>query len=113
MDTALQNGDFAPAANGRPYGIGGTDEMFQRAVIRLTVPAGRFCYDASFGSKLNTLTGKETNPDEKALSLAQEALRAMPNISVLDAKCEKTTPPAVKLTLSCGDAKKEIEIKLD
>lgn len=112
MDTALQNGDFARAANGRPYQISGTEEMFQRAYIRLTVPAGRFCYDPSLGSRLNTLTGNEPDPDVKALSLAQEALRTIPEISVQSAHYEKTAPPAVQVTLSCGGEQKEFEVKL-
>lgn len=112
MDTALQNGDFTPAANGRPYHVDGTDEIFQQAIVRLTVPAGRFCYDPALGSRLCTLTGQESNPDEKALSLAQQALRAMPQIAVLSAAYENTTLPAVKVTLSCGGEQREAEIKL-
>lgn len=112
MDTALENGDFARAANGRPYRIGGTDEIFQRAYIRLTVPAGAFCYDAALGSRLNTLTGDEPDPDAQALSLAQEALRTLPELSVQSARYEKTTPPAVRVSLRCGGEQKEFEVKL-
>jgi hypothetical protein len=111
MDTALHGGDFAPAANGRPYRIGGAEEMFQRAAIRLTVPEGRFCYDASLGSRLNTLTGKEPDPGAAALSFAQEALRRIPGITALGAEYLADTR-TVKIAVGYGDARREIEVKL-
>lgn len=112
MDTALNETGFAPAANGRPYGIDGAEEIFQRARIRLTVPQGGFCYDARLGSRLRTLSADTPEPDTAALSLAQEALRPMTNLSVLGAKYEKAPQPAVKVTVEYGGEKREIGVKL-
>ncbi len=110
MDAALSGGDFLRAANGKPYLTDGTAEMFQRAAIRLTVPAGRFCYDASLGSRLSSLMADSTDAD--ALLLAQEALRDLPGVSALSARYTPGDNPTVKITLSCGGTQKEIEVKL-
>jgi hypothetical protein len=110
MDTAINGGDLAMAANGRPYSVEGLDEIFQRAAIRLTVPAGSFCYDASLGSRLGTLTGKEPDPDATALSLAQDALRPMPGMVVKSAEFKAGTPNKVVVELSFNGALKKIEV---
>ncbi len=110
-DTALENGDFAPAANGRPYRVGGTEELFQRAAIRLSVPAGSFCYDAALGSRLGTLTGNEPDPDAAALSLAREALRELPGTEALGAKYDGAAR-TVTVMVGCGGAQKKIGVKL-
>lgn len=110
MDAALSGGDFRRAANGRPYLIGGTEELFQRAAIRLTIPAGRFCYDASLGSRLSTLTAQSADAD--ALLLAQEALRAVPGVAAAGAVYTPGENAKVTVTLSCGGTQKEIEVKL-
>lgn len=112
MDAALANGDFARAANGKPYRIGGTEELFQRAAIRLTVPAGRFCYDAALGSRLSSLTGSETDPDAAALALAQEAVRGVPGVAVLRAGYRSGERPRAAVTLGCGGEEREIEVML-
>jgi hypothetical protein len=110
MDAALSGGDFKHAANGRPYLIGGTEELFQRAAIRLTVPAGRFCYDASLGSGFSALTAQSSDAD--ALLLAQEALRAVPGVTAVSAAYSPGENAGVTVTLSCGGTQKEIEVKL-
>lgn len=110
MDTMLKDGDFLPAANGRPYSSGGTQEQFQRAAIRLTVPLGAFCYNTKIGSRLNTLIDESTGQDEKALSLAQEAVRGVTQISVAAAQFTAGTPAKVNVTLACGEEQKEIEV---
>lgn len=110
-DTAIADGDFAPAANGRPYRVDGAEEMFQRAAVRLTVPAGSFRYNASLGSRLGTLTGKEPDPNAAALSLAQEALRGIPGITALGAEYDAGAR-AVQVTVGYGVAQKKIEVKL-
>lgn len=112
MDAALSGGDFARAANGKPCLIGGDAEMLQRAAIRLTVPAGRFCYDPGLGSRLNTLTGRESDPSAAALLLAQEATRTLPGVTALRAEYLAGAQPSARILLACGDTQKEIEVKL-
>ena len=73
MDTALINGDFKVSSNGRPEQIDGTQELLQRAAIRLNVPLGSFVYDAQLGSRLHSLKAEDDALNAKAL--------AMPGIS--------------------------------
>ncbi|MGX8711531.1 MAG: histidine kinase [bacterium] len=110
MDTALIEGDFLPGSNGRPKQIGGARELLQRAAVRLTVPLGGFVYDPSLGSRLYELKPGGSGLNEKALALAQEALRALPQVTVERAECSGD-PPAAVITLSCGGEKAEIEVK--
>ncbi len=112
MDTAIANGDFSPGANGRPRAVSGTEEKFQRAAIRLTVPRGSFCYDASLGSKLGTLTGREGDPDGRALFYAQEALGEMTGVTVQSARYLAGDAPSVFAILLCDGQQKEIEVKI-
>lgn len=112
MDTAIANGDFSPGANGRPRAISGAEEKFQRAAIRLTVPRGAFCYDASLGSRLGTLTGQEDDPDGRALFYAQEALGEMTDVTVQSAQYLAGDAPSVRVSLLCGGQQKEIEVKI-
>lgn len=111
MDTLLKNGGFASAANGRPYRIGGADEIFQRAKIRLTVPLGSFCFDPALGSRLHTLTGKEPDPDAAALLDAQEALQPLAGVTAVSAEYSET-PPTVKIAMEYCGQKKTAEVKL-
>jgi hypothetical protein len=107
----LKDGDFAPAANGRPYRIGGTEEKFQRAAIWLTVPRGSFCCDPALGSRLSTLTGTEANPSAAALSLVQEALRNVPGVTASAAEYT-AAEKIVKVTLECDGTEQTVEVKL-
>lgn len=111
MDTALKDGGFCAAANGRPYRIGGTNEIFQRAKIRLTVPLGSFCFDPALGSRLHTLTGEEPDPDAAALLYAQEALRPLSGVAAAGTEYEKTQH-AVKIALEYCGQKTTTEVKL-
>lgn len=94
-----------------PYRVGGTEEKLQQAAVRLKVPAGSFCYDAELGSRFSALTGREADPDAAALTIAQEALRSMPEASVLSAKyC--AAAGTVQVTVECGGEQRTIEVKL-
>lgn len=110
-DTALKNGTFAPAANGMPYRIGGTEEKFQRAAVCLTVPEGAFRYDAALGSRLSLLTGNEADPGAAALTFARQALRGVPGVTALSA-AYSAAGKSVSITLECGGEQKTVEVKL-
>lgn len=111
MDTALANGDFSLGSNGRPKQIGGAKELFQRAEIRLNVPLGSFVYDASLGSRLHELKVSDSGLSEKALSMAQEALRVLPQVTAESAKCSGE-PLAAVFQLRCGGETAEIEVRI-
>jgi hypothetical protein len=112
MDTALENGDFSPGANGRPRLIGGREELLQRAKIRLAVPRGSFSADPALGSRLHTLTGDEEDPDRPALFYAREALSPLPQAAAESAEYLPGPPPAVRVALVCGGEQSELEVKL-
>lgn len=113
MDTVLENGDFKLAENGYPYVSGGETELFQRASIRLKVPLGSFTLDAQLGSEFSTLKSeKEANRAGKALSLAQEALRNLPQVSAEKAEYTAGDSPFVTVTVKYGDNTEEIKVNI-
>lgn len=109
MDTALSNGDFSPGSNGLPRQLTGKQELFQRAMIRLSVPLGSLDYDAALGSRLNP---SDADFPAKAAAAAQEALRPLPGVTVKNVRVSSQSPPAVTVTCVCGEEQKEIEVKL-
>lgn len=111
MDTALANGDFSPASNGRAAAIGGKEELFQRAAIRLIVPLGGFACDPSLGSRLHTLKADTEERDEKALAFAQEALRKLPQVSAVSAVCSAQEPISVQVGVQYGGETRVIEVR--
>lgn len=112
MDTALSNGDFSPGSNGLPRRLAGTQELFQRAMIRLSVPLGSLDYDAALGSRLHGLNPSDADFPAKAAAAAQGALRPLPCITVKNVRVSSQSSPAVTVTCVCGEERKEIEVKL-
>lgn len=100
MDTAIANGDWAVNANGIPIAVSGLQEQLQRAFIRLSVKQGSFAYDPLFGSHLYTLKPTDSNLNERALSMAQEALKDMPQVTVQSAVCSILLSGGMTITLS-------------
>ncbi len=109
MDTALENGDFALGSNGRLKQICGTQELFQRAAIRLNVPLGSFAYDAEFGSRLHALREDDPNYLGKALAAAQEAL--LPLSAVTAEEVRRPEPGVLMVQVACQGESMEIEVK--
>jgi hypothetical protein len=112
MDTKLENGDFALGSNGRPMAVSGVEELLQRAKIRLTVPLGSFACNPELGSRLWTLTGNEPDRDARALSMAQDALRLLPQLEAQSAQFVPGSPASVKAGLLFENETYEIEVKL-
>lgn len=111
MDTKLENGDFSLGSNGRPQAVSGAGELLQRAKIRLTVPLGSFACNPELGSRLYTLTGNEPDRDARALSMAQDALRLLPQLEAESARYVPGSPPSVAVSVRCGAELDEIEVK--
>ena len=77
MDLVLYHGDHRRDERGYPQQAEGTAEKIQQAIIRLTVPKGRFALDPELGSRLYELGTGNREPgrlQELALEYAQEAL---------------------------------------
>lgn len=112
MDTALKDGDFKRSSNGRPEQIDGTQELLQRAAIRLNIPLGSFIYDAQLGSRLHSLKSGDDELNAKALAMAQEALKPLPQLTVESAACSVGDPMTVTVQLSYSGGNAEIEVKI-
>lgn len=112
MDLAISGGDFTLGENGRPVRIEGPGELYQRAAIRLTVPLGAFFCNPSLGSRLHTLAADTPLRDQRALSMAQEALRGLTQLTVQSARFQDGDAPSVQITLKYGTETKNVEVKL-
>lgn len=106
MDTALSHGDFA---GDRPYLISGTDELLQRAYIRLQCPLGGFSFDPTLGSRLHEIVGIGPEADRLALSYAQDALRELPAVDAVSAHVDAEE---VVITVQCSGASYAVSVAL-
>lgn len=114
MDTAIANGDWAVNGNGIPVAVSGLEEQLQRAFIRLSVKQGSFAYDPLLGSRLYTLKPTDSNLNERALSLAQEALKDMSQVTVQSAVCSILLSGGLTVTasLQTADGKGSVTVKI-
>lgn len=113
MDTALAGGDFSLGANGLPRKISGEEELLQRAAIRLRVPLGRFALQPALGSRLYTLRSETEDKDANALTMAQEALRELPQVWVESAVCSAAEPLIARIQIAWKGGGAEIEVTCD
>ncbi|WP_283610149.1 GPW/gp25 family protein [Faecalispora anaeroviscerum] len=100
MDIRLDQGDFAVGSNGLPDSVSGKEELLQRALIRLSVPRGSFSYDPELGSRLHTLVLTGTDLNTRARELTEEALSAMPELSVEWVVCTPLGGARARLTVA-------------
>ena len=80
MELLLQHGDHSRNGQGFLQEVDGAQQLIQRAMVRLTVPKGKFVLNPQLGSLLHTLG--RTAPAQReqlALEYAQEALLEMPD----------------------------------
>ena len=92
MDLVLYHGDHRRDERGYPQQAEGIAEKIQQAIIRLTVPKGRFALDPELGSRLYELGTGNREPgrlQELALEYAQEALLELREVRVLSAKAQR------------------------
>lgn len=93
MDTALYDGDFKVDSTGYPIRISDLEETLQQVIIRLLVKKGSFIYDPELGSNLSNLKSSyisDGSLKQQALESIKQALKPLPNISVLDLKITLT-----------------------
>ena len=105
MELLLQHGDHSRNGQGFLQEVDGAQQLVQRAMVRLTVPKGKFVLNPQLGSLLHTLG--RTAPAQReqlALEYAQEALLEMPEVRVVAARCKQGTQAdelLVKFELEC------------
>lgn len=109
MDLVLYHGDHKRDERGYPQRAEGTAEKIQQAIIRLTVPKGRFGLDPELGSRLYELGAENREPSrlqELALEYAQEALLELKEVQVVSAKVQRREESLIlELELCCeGEA---------
>ncbi|MFY9198952.1 MAG: hypothetical protein WBK75_03630 [Acutalibacteraceae bacterium] len=116
MDTLIEQGDFAVSANGLPIQISDTQELLQRAIFCLSIPRGSFLHDKELGSRFFELKNSKLDAKNSiALSMAQEALKNQPQISVYSAQIEHGENKeinAVKVLLLIDGNTQEVMIKI-
>jgi phage gp46-like protein len=91
VDLVLYHGDHRRDERGYPQRAEGAAEKIQQAMIRLTVPKGRFELDPELGSRLYELGRASREPgriEELALEYAQEALLELTQMKVLSATAQ-------------------------
>ena len=90
MELLLQHGDHSRNGQGFLQEVDGAQQLVQRAMVRLTVPKGKFVLNPQLGSLLHTLG--RTAPLE------------MPEVRVVAARCKQGTQAdelLVKFELEC------------
>ena len=110
----MYQGDHKRGLRGLPVSIGGSDELIQRAMIRLAVRRGSFAPDPELGSAFYTLGAVGARDlDAAALSLAHQALMPLAGVSVTGASCSRTGDQLrVNVALTVGNETKTLEVNL-
>lgn len=81
MDFRLEQKDLVCSQGGNPDRVTGVEELLQRVMIRLTVPRGRFAYNAQLGSRWGDLTVEQAQPQE-LLGVIRQALEGLEEVTV-------------------------------
>ena len=69
MELLLQHGDHSRNGQGFLQEVDGAQQLVQRAMVRLTVPKGKFVLNPQLGSLLHTLGRTAPAQREQLLSL--------------------------------------------
>ena len=109
MDFRLEQKDLVCRADGTPETVTGTQE--QRVMIRLTVPRGKFAYNAQLGSRWEELTVEEAQPQE-LLGVIREALEGLEGVEVTGVE-KQVDAPRRSLTLRIFLTVNGVEAQVD
>jgi phage gp46-like protein len=83
VELKLENGQYVTAGSGIPERVEGTEELLQRARMRLTARRGSFYPDPDYGSRLYQLGALKPSQRSAAAKLyAAEALQPERELSV-------------------------------
>lgn len=105
MELLLHHGDHSRDERGFLQEVDGAQQLVQRAMVRLTVPKGKFVLNPQLGSLLHTLgRSAPAQREQLALEYAQEALLELPEVRVVTAKCrqgQQADELSVQFELEC------------
>ena len=85
MELKLRDGRYTLSAAGVPETVRGTEEILQRALMRLTARRGAFWPEPEYGSRLHTLL--QLKPSQRAAAaklFVTEALSGEPEVRATD-----------------------------
>jgi len=83
VELKLENGQYVTGRSGAPERVGGTEELLQRARMRLSARRGCFLPDPTYGSRLWQLGALKPSQRREAAKLyAAEALRPETELAV-------------------------------
>ena len=105
MELKLQNGDYLPEAGGGLRRVSGTEELAQRALMRLAARRGGFFHLPDYGSRLHTLGRMKTSQREAAAwQYVLEALEPETEITLtaLEYLPGEDGSASLRLELDCG-----------
>ena len=100
MELKLQNGAYLMNAGGGFRTVSGTEELVQRALMRLAARRGGFYPMPDYGSRLHTLCSlKPSERSAAARQFAVEALAEEPRITVGEVEYVPGTEGSAQLNL--------------
>ena len=104
----LKNGDYVPETGGDLYRVSGTEELVQRALMRLAARRGGFAPLPDYGSRLHTLG--RIRPSQREAAAWQFALEALAPETEIALTALEYLPgddgsAVLRLALDCGGEK--------
>ena len=113
MDFRLEDKDLVCSNGGTPDTVTGVEELLQRVMIRLTVPRGKFAYNAQLGSRWEDLTVEDAQPQE-LLGVIQEALAGLEEVTVTGVEKQVDVPRrslTLRIFLTIRGVQAEVELE--
>lgn len=116
MELKLENGRYVMDAGGVPAKVRGTEELLQRARMRLAAKRGSFWPDPEYGSRLYLL-GK-LKPSQRAAAARQyaaEALKPETELRLGTVTYREGTDghAAVTVEVIAGEAARELSVNIE
>ncbi|MDP4119453.1 MAG: hypothetical protein Q8876_00130 [Bacillota bacterium] len=112
MDTKINNGQYEIDSGGKPYLIGGFDEILQRVRICLGVQKGSFVYAPDFGNEFFTLSRTTDLLKERADMLVKEAVINLTGVEASVTSSELQADKSILLNVSVTYKKQTGEVQV-
>ena len=115
MELKLENGQYTTDHAGRVQTVSGTEELLQRARMRLTAKRGSFLPDLTYGSRLYLLGAHRPSQRSSAAKLyVAEALSGETLLSVgtIEYLPRSDGSAAVVVELLCGGSAAELIVNV-